>query len=92
MENEVWITSPLLPCYDMCKNYVIACTNDPVQVNAMCNFTDGPDAKFSKETPCTGFPYTVEGPCDAAPGRTGPASFAVLVVLSACVAAFGALL
>jgi hypothetical protein len=46
----------------MCKNYVIACTNDPLEVDKKCNDS----LKFKKEGPCTGYPYTVEAVCDKA--------------------------
>ena len=57
---EEWHAKPLLPCYDMCKAYVIACTNNPTEVTKMCNDT----TFFSKQAPCTGHPYTVEAECD----------------------------
>jgi hypothetical protein len=56
-----WQSQPLLPCYDMCKRYVIACTNDPNEVTKSCNDS----TKFTMETPCTGYPYTVEAECDS---------------------------
>lgn len=44
----------------MCKSYVIACTNDPLEVDKKCNDS----LKFKRDGPCTGFPYTVEASCD----------------------------
>ena len=73
MEVEEWMSKPLLPCWDMCRDYVIACTNDENEVNVMCNDS----TKFSREAPCTGWPYTEEKECDA--GST--LSFSALLVL-----------
>ena len=62
VEVEEWMSKPLLPCWDMCRDYVIACTNDENEVDKMCNDS----TKFKKGAPCTGWPYTEEKECDSA--------------------------